>query len=212
MFLMCRCVWIRLSGLSFSQRALQYLMRLAATPRNSLGLEGNRNEESNMEQGGIVRCPYSRLTVEERTTERDLVGLWVGVYGPHGAEIINVTQTGDGIYGTKVLGDPNVPCGQVSFRASRLFETTEIPLNFQQIVDLQMRASFQPFIIVKMFQGYGRIAGYYFRNPLWVPGHLFMSSRGQIAFLWEDVNFVVPFEKLNLEALYLCQKHQGMVE
>ncbi|MCO5579568.1 hypothetical protein L7F22_033425 [Adiantum nelumboides] len=200
-----------LTGVSFSQRALQYLLRLSSPARNNLGLEGQSNEASSMEERQIVRRSYARLTIAEATPETDLVGLWMGVYGPHGAEIIHVTQRDEGIFGTKVLGDPNVPCGEVSFRANLYFETCEVPVELQQIVDLQMRSSTQAFHIVKMYEGYGRIAGHNFRNPLWVPGHLLVSGNNQIAFLWEDVNFVVPFEKLDLESLYQSQKHLGLI-
>ncbi|KAI5082980.1 hypothetical protein GOP47_0002723 [Adiantum capillus-veneris] len=165
------------TGVSFSQRALQYLLRLSSPARNNLGLEGQSNEGSSMEQRRIVRRSYARLTVAEATSETDLVGLWMGVYGPHGAEIIHVTRRDEeGIFGTKVLGDPNVPCGEVSFRANTYFETCEVPVELQQIVDLQMRSSSEPFHIVKMYEGYGRIAGHNFRNPLWVPGHLLLQG------------------------------------
>lgn len=199
------------TGVGFSQRALQYLLRLSSPARNRLGLEGQSNEASSKDQRRIVRCSYNRLTVAEATSEQNLVGLWMGVYGPHGAEIIHVTQTDNGIFGTKVLGDPNVPCGEVSFRAKLCFETSDVPVELQQIVDLQMRNSVRPFHIVKMFEGYGQIAGHNFQDPLWVPGHLLVSSDDQIAFLWEDVNFMVPFEKLDLGALYRSQEHLGLI-
>lgn len=199
------------TGVGFSQRALQYLLRLSSSAKNRLGLEGQSNEASSKDQRRIVRCSYNRFTVAEATSEQSLVGLWMGVYGPHGAEIIHVTQTDNGIFGTKVLGDPNVPCGEVSFRANLCFETSDVPVELQQIVDLQMRNNVRPFYIVKMFEGYGRIAGLNFQDPLWVPGHLLVSSDDQMAFLWEDVNFMVPFEKLDLGALYQSQDRLGLI-
>ncbi|KAH7365560.1 hypothetical protein KP509_18G035000 [Ceratopteris richardii] len=197
------------TGISFSQRTLQYLLRLASPARNNLGVEGQSSEARCREQREVLRCSYNRFTVAEATTNTDLVGLWIGIYGPHGAEIIHVTQAEDGIFGTKITGDPNVPCGQVSFRASLCSQTSAVPVELQQIVDLQVESSFKPFRIVTMFEGKGRIAGHNFRNPLWVPGHLLVSSSNEIAFLWEDVNFVVPFKKLSFEELYRSQMHSG---
>lgn len=99
-----------------------------------------------MEQGHIARCLYSKLTVADATPEKELIGLWSGVYGPHGVEIINVTQTCQGISGIKVLGDSVIPCGQVTFRVNRAdlcSETLEVPVELQQIVDLQLRTRLQ---------------------------------------------------------------------
>jgi len=43
----------------------------------------------------------------------NLDGLWVGKYGSHGYELINITYVGDTLIATKVTGDKNVPRGEV---------------------------------------------------------------------------------------------------
>jgi len=50
-------------------------------------------------------------------------GLYLGTYGPHGMEVIQLTATSSphlvrGAEGTKVTGDPNVSFGKVSFRVT----------------------------------------------------------------------------------------------
>jgi len=45
-------------------------------------------------------------------------GLYKGTYGPHGVEMIHVTSDEFGrVTGTKISGDPNVPCGEITFVA-----------------------------------------------------------------------------------------------
>lgn len=43
----------------------------------------------------------------------NLDGLWVGKYGSHGYELINITYVGDTLVASKVTGDKNVPRGEV---------------------------------------------------------------------------------------------------
>jgi hypothetical protein len=40
-----------------------------------------------------------------------LAGRWVGIYGPHGLETIDVKVTDGSLVAIKVSGDPNVPSG-----------------------------------------------------------------------------------------------------
>mmetsp|Transcript_399 Transcript_399/g.764 ORF Transcript_399/g.764 Transcript_399/m.764 type:complete len:442 (-) Transcript_399:182-1507(-) len=47
----------------------------------------------------------------------NLEGLWVGKYGSHGFEMINVTYSGDTLVAYKVTGDQNIPRGEISFTA-----------------------------------------------------------------------------------------------
>lgn len=67
------------------------------------------------------RALYSYTRLEPTWSESGSVinpGLFVGTYGPHGTEIIELTVTESvvGTCGTKVTGDPNVPFGEISFR------------------------------------------------------------------------------------------------
>ena len=46
----------------------------------------------------------------------DYRGIWVGEYGPHGKEIIKITERPDGkVAGTKMTGDRNMPAETISF-------------------------------------------------------------------------------------------------
>jgi hypothetical protein len=67
-------------------------------------LIGGQNEE--MDDGLVFRCSCTKLVVSETSAspQGDILGLWHGNYGPHGTEIINVTQTNEEVVGIKVLG------------------------------------------------------------------------------------------------------------
>ncbi|KAG2449785.1 hypothetical protein HYH02_005309 [Chlamydomonas schloesseri] len=62
-----------------------------------------------------------RLKVAAPSRQRPMSGVWSGVYGPHGVEVVSLGYEGTGsrarLVATKVTGDPNVPAGQVSFWA-----------------------------------------------------------------------------------------------
>ena len=123
------------AGSNLQQRAVQYLLRLAvAGERGGAGgqaeIERRMGEVANagMSTGRVVvpKSGYRRLRVQEGGLGRELAGLWKGVYGPHGEEVLNLSYTAEGsLVAVKVVGDPNVPCGEVSFKASLETESTE---------------------------------------------------------------------------------------
>ena len=61
-------------------------------------------------------------------------GIFVGSYGPHGVEVINLTRDSSrpGTCGVKVTGDPNVPFGQVSFHIGSGEQCLRIPREDQE--------------------------------------------------------------------------------
>jgi len=127
---------------------------------------------------------YRRLDTESRGT---MQGLFIGSFGPHGPEAVQLTMhearhvmaDGEGrpgdedelcVIGTKVTGDNNVPAGEVTFRArvgrqSRLDPREVFP------DDLGVTAR---------YPGQGRVAQAGFAEPAWVDGELLLfDSRGR---------------------------------
>jgi hypothetical protein len=71
----------------------------------------------------------------------DLRGIWIGEYGPHGKEIVKITEDSKGtLTATKVTGDRNMPAETVSF---------EMPPGMQGV-------------------GRGQVADIGYRHPRWV--------------------------------------------
>lgn len=97
-----------------------------------------------------------------RSVFTGLDGLWVGHYGAHGLELIELRTASDGrITATKLVGDVNVPAGQVTFVAD------------QNGV------------------GHGMTAGAGFKNPTFVPGTLIVHGPDRIEFSWAGVGPIV---------------------
>ncbi len=102
----------------------------------------------------------------------DLSGRWVGVYGSHGPEVVEIVQEGSRLVARKITGDPHVPAGEVTFRA-----------------ELQGFGG----------AGEGQIAELGFKDSRFVPGVLTVRSAEEFEFAWEGVGNVV-FHRLPVSA------------
>ncbi|KAH9292766.1 hypothetical protein KI387_042052, partial [Taxus chinensis] len=82
---------------TLAHRAIQYLTSVYAfdnrTPGTKIFSSSNR----------INKSAYKRLKIDEPKPGQELAGIWKGIYGPHGLELVNVTYTNDEIVATKLL-------------------------------------------------------------------------------------------------------------
>jgi hypothetical protein len=113
----------------------------------------------------VLPLPQAEIVDEDV----DLNGLWRGRYGPHGEEVVSIEQKGEAILARKVTGDPNVPKGEITFRA-------------------RLDGWSGP--------GEGQIAERGFKNPRFVPGLFSLLGRDRVAFEWLGMGRVV-FHRLS---------------
>ena len=132
-----------------------------------------------------------------------LEGLWVGKYGPHGYEMINVTYTGDTLVAYKVTGDQNVPKGKVTFTADlspeAIGEAGLEPIELTSEASNQWGTSHLP-----RFPGQGQVAAEGFVNNQFVDGQLIMVGE-YFSFAWvpmgHQIFFGRPSPELTLKML-----------
>ena len=85
-------------------------------------------------------------------------GYWVGDYGPHGLELIEVRRAAEGGFvAVKLSGDENVPAGQATFKVD------------------------------EFGKGNGLGADKGFRNPRLYPGVLSVTGPNSMTFLWAEL-------------------------
>lgn len=151
----------------------------------------------------------------------NLDGLWVGKYGSHGYELINITYVGDTLMATKVTGDKNVPKGEITFQVDLNPLKSSTPNPFQQYEDKQTEERnsqiLQPIKLsdkaarkwgtsqLPRYAGLGQVAEEGFRNNQWMDGQLIIIGEDYFSFAWlpieQQIFFGRPSPELALKML-----------
>ncbi|EFJ44752.1 hypothetical protein VOLCADRAFT_106212 [Volvox carteri f. nagariensis] len=154
-------------------------------------------------QLGATRISYARIPTDLPRSD-PFCGLYLGAFGPHGPELIQLSRTmQDGeevVCATKVTGDPNVPAGEVSFRAK---VGRRHRLDSRDVYPDELG-------IVARYKGEGRVAMAGYKSPRWVDGELLVFAVGaspvtggaELGFVWSvpgEKRFLILLNKLDLK-------------
>lgn len=111
---------------------------------------------------------YTKIPTLGKTD--DLEGVFLASFGDHGSEVLLMQRSTDDsgqewVTAKKLTGDPNVPAGEISFRA---------PIGRSK--QLPPAAHMEALGVTHRFVGEGRVASIDFSNPRWTPGELLQFS------------------------------------
>lgn len=138
----------------------------------------------------------------------NLEGLWVGKYGPHGYEMINVTYVEDQLIAYKVTGDHNVPKGEVTFSADLSPEAIEDadldPIELGNDAAKQWGTRHLP-----RFPGQGQVAAEGFKHAQLVEGQLILVGE-YFSFAWVELGHQIFFGRPSPELTLKMLKESQM--
>jgi len=139
-----------------------------------------------------------------------LGGLWVGKYGDHGYEMVNVTYVGDTLVATKITGDQNVPKGEITFtadlhpkEASTEEEDLE-PIELSDVAAKQWGHKYLP-----RYVGQGQAADDGFINSQWMDGQLILVGE-YFSFAWIPLGHQIFFGRPSAELTLKMLKQSKM--
>lgn len=151
-------------------------------------LEKARNDGSSDKR--VKKLEREVSDVRSSITQLNLEGLWVGKYGSHGYELINVTYTGDTMIAYKLTGDKNVPKGEITFKVDLSHDKMASDLD---PIALTESASKQWGIQhLFRFVGHGQVASEGFKSPQWMDGQLIMVG-DYFSFAWVPIGHQIFF-------------------
>lgn len=129
-----------------------------------------------------------------------LEGLWVGKYGTHGFEMINVTYVGDALVAHKVTGEKTVPKGEVSFTVN-LSPKAQQHRALLEPIELGKEAAQQwGTKYLQRFPGKGQVAAEGFTNSQFVEGQLILVNQ-YFSFAWLPIAHQVFFGRPSPELI-----------
>jgi len=147
-------------------------------------------------------------------------GLWIGKYGEHGFEMVNVTYVGDTMIARKVTGDKNVPAGEISFQVDlsphgKSYKAIKKALS--NIVLSKEATKRWGTSQLSRYQGLGQVAEEGFENHQWMDGQMVVINEEYFSFSWMPLNHQIffgrPSGELSLKMLRESNfEHKATIE
>lgn len=149
----------------------------------------------------------------------NLEGLWVGKYGEHGYEMVNVTYIGNTLVAKKVTGEKNVPKGEVSFtvdlsprdtRPAVMQYDDEEEMDLEPIELGESAAKQWGSKYLQRFAGEGQVATEGFLDSQWMKGQLIIVKE-YFSFAWLPISHQVFFGRPSAElTMKLLSQSKGI--
>lgn len=149
----------------------------------------------------------------------NLEGLWVGKYGNHGYEMVNITYVGDNLLAYKVTGDKNVPRGEITFQAdltptiyqsskssssssaSSSSKSANGPDKLDPIQLTETAAKQWGVKQLQRFPGLGHVADVDFSKNQWLDGQFIMIGENYFSFAWVPIGHQIFFGRPSEELI-----------
>jgi hypothetical protein len=161
----------------------------------------------------------------------NLDGLWIGKYGSHGYEMVNVTYVGDTLIARKVTGDKNVPRGEITFQADlhplRYNDNNQIQSDLQQgneQNESQQPEPLEPISLTERaarkwgtrqlprYAGLGLVAEDNFSNSQWMDGQVIIIGDDYFSFAWIPIEQQIFFGRPSPELALKMLRDSGNAE
>jgi len=137
----------------------------------------------------LVSLQHEVIDARKAIPHFQLEGMWVGKYGSHGYEMINVTYVEDTLVAYKVTGDKNVPKGEITFKAY-LGPGEEPALAPIELTDSASKQWGVQNLI--RFTGEGQVAAEGFQNAQFMEGQLIIVGE-YFSFAWVPIGHQIFF-------------------
>jgi len=143
----------------------------------------------------------------------NLEGLWVGKYGSHGYELINVTYVDETLIAYKVTGDKNVPNGEITFKVD-LNPSKNMPSSLQKdrlkpITLTDNAAKKWGTRKLPRYAGMGQVAEEGFVNNQYIEGQLIVIGEEYFSFAWVPIEHQIFFGRPSAELALKMLRQSG---
>ena len=143
------------------------------------GTSADADKEQSHEQ---LVVNYSRLDLDKMQWHDPFTGIYYANYGVHGVELLKLERQrladdmgvfDEYVVGTKLTGDPNVPTGEISFKAciSQRNKVSGSAARLHYPEELQVKS---------IYKGEGQTASEGFVDPNWVDGDLLVLGPNSV--------------------------------